>query len=50
MNYVLEAGDVIKSVAVGMYDCSTLQQYRAYEQVVVWPGNSTNVPNDSGVL
>ena len=44
MNYVLE-GDAMSSVAVGMYD-GTLQQYRAYEQAVRWPGNSTEVPAD----
>ena len=44
MNYVLEGGSM-SSVGVGMYDC-TLRQYRAYERLVVWPGNSTEVPAD----
>jgi hypothetical protein len=45
MNYVLKAGDVIHSVAVGMFN-STLGQYRAYERPVVWPGNAWEVPAD----
>ena len=35
----------MSSVGVGMYDC-TLRQYRAYERLLVWPGNSTEVPAD----
>ena len=50
INYVLEAGDAMSSVAVGIYDShSTEQQYRAYERAVVWPGNSTKVPT-SGIV
>ena len=45
MNHVLEADGEISSVAVGTYD-STLKQYRAYERVVVWPGNTLEVPVD----
>ena len=45
LNYVLEANGVIGSVPVGLYS-RTLQQYRAYERAVVWPGNSTVVPVD----
>ena len=45
LNYVLEAGDVMRSVAVGVYDCE-VRQYRAYERVVLWPGNTTNTPAD----
>ena len=33
------------SEPVGMYN-STLQQYTAYERVVVWPGSTTKVPVD----
>lgn len=42
-NYVLE-DNVMSSVAVGMYN--TRRQYVTYEQVVVWPGNTTVVPAD----
>jgi hypothetical protein len=45
MNYVLKAGNVMGSVAVGMFN-STLRQYKAYEQTVVWPGNTPEVPAD----
>ena len=45
MNYVLKAGDVMRSVAVGTFN-STLEQYMAYKRPVVWPGNSTEVPAD----
>ena len=45
MNYVLQAGNVMGSVAVGMFN-STLRQYKAYEQTVVWPGNTTEIPAD----
>ena len=45
MNYVLEADGGIGSVAVGTYD-STMKQYRAYERVVVWPGNTLEIPVD----
>ena len=52
MNYVLEAGDAMSSVAVGLYN-SSQGQYKAYKRAVVWPGeNSTEVPADylSGTL
>ena len=45
MNYVAKVDGGISSVPVGMYD-HKLQQYRAYEQAVRWPGNSTEVPAD----
>ena len=45
MNYVLDAGSVIRSVPVGMFD-STLGQYKAYERTVVWPGKTMEVPPD----
>ena len=45
MNYVLEEGDVISTVAVGMFN-STKGQYEAYERAVVWPGNMMEVPVD----
>ena len=45
MNYVVEQGDVMRSVAVGMFN-SSLQQYKAYEQAIVWPGESREVPAD----
>ena len=44
MNYVVE-GDMTWSVAVGMYNC-TLQQYRAHERAIVWPGKTMAVPVD----
>ena len=51
MNYVVEAGDVLSSVAVGIFD-ATLKEYKAYEQALVWPGNTKDVPVDfvSGAL
>ena len=46
MNYVLKAGDVMISVAVGMFN-GTQGRYKAYERpVVVWPGNTLEVPAD----
>ena len=47
MNYVLEEGGVMRSVAVGMFN-STIWQYKAYERTVVWPGrgSTTEVPAD----
>ena len=45
MNYVLEEGDVMSSVAVGMFN-STTGQYKAYERAVVWPGKTMEVPVD----
>ena len=47
MNYVLTANGVMSSVVVGLYSCST-GQYKAYDQAVVWPGNSTETPPDHG--
>ena len=50
MNIVLEAGDVVSSVAVGLFD-ATLKEYKAYGEAVVFPGNTTKVPADfSGAL
>ena len=45
MNYNVKAGDVMGSVAVGVFD-ATLTEYKAYKQVVVWPGNTVEVPAD----
>ena len=45
MNYVLDEGDVMRSVAVGMFN-STKGLYEAYERAVVWPDHSTSVPPD----
>ena len=45
MNYVLEEGDVMRSVVVGMFN-STNGQYEAYKQAVVWPGSTKEVPAD----
>ena len=45
MNYVLKAGDVMSSVAVGIFN-STQGQYKTYERPVVWPGNTLEVPTD----
>ena len=45
MNYVREVGDVLSRVAVGVFS-ATLKEYKAYEQEVVWSGNSTLVPLD----
>ena len=45
MNYVLEEGNMMRSVAVGMFNC-TKGQYEAYARAVVWPGNTTKVPSD----
>ena len=45
MNYIVKAGDVMGSVAVGIFD-ATLKEYKAYKQVVVWPGNTMEVPAD----
>ena len=44
MNYVVEEGSVICSVAVGLYNTS-LGQYKAYGRAVVWPGGE-DVPVD----
>ena len=45
MNYVVGADDVMSSVAVGMFD-ATLKEYKAYEQAVVWPGGTMDIPVD----
>ena len=45
MNYVLEAGGVVSSVAVGVFN-ATLQEYSAYERAVIWPGSRMEVPVD----
>ena len=45
MNYVMGTAPKMRSEPFGMYN-STLQQYTAYEQVVVWPGRTTEVPID----
>ena len=45
MNFVVKAGDVMRNVAVGMFN-STLEQYKAYDRTVVWPGGTTEVPAD----
>jgi hypothetical protein len=45
ISYVVKAGNVMRSVAVGMFD-SMQWQYKAYERAVVWPGNTTEVPVD----
>ena len=49
MNYVLMEDGKVDSVPVGVYH-SNLQQYKAYERAVVWPGSMTEVPSDSGAL
>jgi hypothetical protein len=51
MNFVLEAGNVMRSVAVGMFN-NTLGEYKAYSPAVVWPGGTIVVPADysSGAL
>ena len=45
MNFVLGAGDAVKSVAVGIFD-SMQGQYKEYERAVVWVGNTTDIPVD----
>ena len=45
MNYVMGTAPKMRSEPFGMYN-STLQQYTAYEKVVVWPGRTTEVPID----
>ena len=42
MNYVESAASAISGVPIGRYNV-TLQQYRA---LVLWPGNTTDVPVD----
>ena len=45
MNIVVDMESTISSVPVGLYN-STLQQYKAYEQAVVWPGKTVEIPAD----
>ena len=45
MNFVLEAGNVMQSVAVGIFN-SRLQEYKVYERSVVWPGSTLKAPAD----
>ena len=44
INYVVQANSVMGSVPVGIYNSSTLQQYTAYEQEVLWPGSTRKIP------
>ena len=50
MNVVARADSGMSSIAVGMYNSfsgnNTLQQYKAYERAVIWPGSTTDVPAD----
>ena len=48
MSYVAEADSTMATVPIGLYN-STEQQYVAYERSVIWPGNTSCVPIDSGV-
>jgi hypothetical protein len=45
MNYVLRAGDAMRSMAVGRFN-STLKEYKAYKRDMVWPGLTMEVPED----
>ena len=45
MNYVAGTDGAMGSVPVGLYN-STDQQYTAMDRVVVWPGNTLEVPVD----
>ena len=45
MNYIVKAGDVMRSVAVGIFN-SMLQEYKVYERAVVWPGSTMEAPAD----
>ena len=46
MNYVVVgAAGEISSVPIGWYNM-TSQQYRGLDRVVVWPGNTTDIPAD----
>ena len=45
VNYVLSTNSRISFVAIGVYR-STEKQYTAFQQAVVWPGFSTDVPID----
>ena len=45
MNIMVDVEGRMSSVPVGLYN-STLQQYKAYERAVVWPGEAMEVPVD----
>ena len=45
MNYVVGTAGGMESVSVGGYNKSS-SGYLAYEQAVIWPGGTTNVPVD----
>ena len=45
MNIMVDVECRTSSVPVGLYN-STLQQYKAYERAVVWPGKTMEVPVD----
>ena len=45
INCVLEAGNVMHSVAVAVLD-NTRQQYRTYKRAIVWPGKRVQAPVD----
>ena len=45
MNYIVVTGNLMRSMAVGLIG-ATLNEYRPYEQAVVWPGNTKEVPVD----
>ena len=45
MNYIPGEGDMLSSVAVGMFD-SINRLYRAYGRAVLWPGKMMEVPVD----
>ena len=44
LNYALGEGDMVHSVAVGLFN--SLGQYKAYERAVLWPGKTEDVPSD----
>ena len=44
-NYVLGQDDVMRSLAVGVYNQSH-QEYTALDRLVIWPGNRTEIPAD----
>ena len=48
MSYIADADSTMATVPIGLYN-STEQQYVAYERSVIWPGNTSCVPIDSGV-
>ena len=43
MNYVLDSDGAMGSVAVGVFN-STVEEYVAYSQAVLWPGSTLEVP------